>query len=331
MRTVNIILLIYTGVLLVLSFINLIGLDYWWIRIWDFPHLQLSVLAFIGLVGWGIFSRQSGWPMIVVPVGLFICLVYKCWLIYPFTPLAEKQVASLPNQTGSDTTKDNNIKLLVANVLMKNKQVKEIVNMVNEYQPDIVLLLEPDQRWEDGLKPLESSYPYRILYPIHNTYGMLLYSRLPIKNQQVRFLIKKDIPSMYAQLELPSGQLVHFYGVHPMPPSPTELYRSTERDAELLLVAKEARKQKGPVLVAGDLNDVAWSHTTRLFQRISGLLDPRIGRGLYNTYNADYFFMRWPLDHIFVSEQFKIQEIRRLADFGSDHFPIFTSLTYTAP
>ena len=329
MKTVDIFLLSYAGVLIVLSFVNLLGLDYWWVRIWDFPHLQLSVLAFIGLVSWGLLSRQLGWPMIVVPVGLLACLVYQCWLIYPFTPLVQKQVASLSDKSGSSTTNKNTIKLLVANVLMDNREVGKIVSMVDQYEPDIVLLLEPDKHWKNGLKSLENSYPHRILYPLANTYGMLLYSRLPIKKQEVRFLIQNDIPSMYAQIELPSGQLVHFYGVHPMPPSPTEHYRSTERDAELLLVAKEARKQQGPVLVAGDLNDVAWSHSTRLFQRISGLLDPRIGRGLFNTYNANYFFMRWPLDHIFMSQHFKVQEIRRLPDFGSDHFPIFTSLTYT--
>lgn len=331
MKTVDLVLLIYTGILVVLSFINLLGIDYWWVRIWDFPHLQLSVLALAGLIGWGLLSRQLGWPMSIVPIGLFACLVYQCWLIYPFTPLAKKQVASLANQNSGDPTAKNNLKLLVANVLMDNKEVKKILAMVDQYEPDIVLLLEPDKHWENELKSLESSYPHRILYPLDNTYGMLFYSRLPIKNEEVRFLIQDDIPSMYAQIELPSGQLVHFYGVHPMPPSPTEHYRSTERDAELLLVAKEARKKQGPIVVAGDLNDVAWSHSTRLFQRISGLLDPRIGRGLFNTYNAYYFFMRWPLDHIFVSPHFEMKEIQRLPDFGSDHFPIFTSLSYTGP
>lgn len=206
----------------------------------------------------------------------------------------------------------------------------EVLALTKKHKPDVLFVLEANKRWQDELAPLTETYPHQILYPLENTYGLLFYSRLPIRHHEIRFLIQDDIPSVYAQLELPSGQLIHFYGVHPMPPSPTEHYRSTERDAELLLVGKEARTKSGPIIVAGDLNDVAWSHTTRLFQRISGLLDPRIGRGLFNTFHARYFFLRWPLDHVFVSEHFQLQGIRRLPNCGSDHFPMFISLVYAS-
>lgn len=328
MHAVDNVLFTYAIVVTVASFINLIRLDYWWIRMWDFPHLQLTALALFGLVSWAVLSRNLDWPMTVVPVGLLATLLYQGWLIYPFTALHRKQVLRLPRSTDKRIADDNTIRLLVANVFMDNTKSPKVWALAKKYEPDVVLVLEANERWKRELSPMEASYPYQIFHPLENTYGLLLYARLPIKHHEVRFLIQDDIPSVYVQFELPSGKVVHFYGVHPMPPSPTEHYRSTERDAELLLVGKEARKQKGPVIVAGDLNDVAWSHSTRLFQRISGLLDPRVGRGLYNTFHANYFFLRWPLDHVFVSHHFKLRRIRRLPNCGSDHFPIFTELTY---
>lgn len=93
-------------------------------------------------------------------------------------------------------------------------------------------------------------------------------------------------------------------------------------------MAESLRDTQLPVIVTGDLNDVAWSATTRLFRKISGLLDPRIGRGMYNTFHADYWFIRWPLDHIFHSYHFALINLERLPPFGSDHFAIFVELYY---
>ena len=83
-----------------------------------------------------------------------------------------------------------------------------------------------------------------------------------------------------------------------------------------------------PTIVSGDLNDVAWSHTTRLFLRLSGLLDPRVGRGFYNSFHAQHWFIRFPLDHFFHSNDFRLVELRRLEEVGSDHFPMLLELSY---
>lgn len=167
-------------------------------------------------------------------------------------------------------------------------------------------------------------------------------------NPEIRFLIDSEIPSLRSQVRLRSGTLLTLYGVHPRPPGlkrpdekgggkvgedggekDGERGDSDMRDAELMVVAKEVKKLgNSPVIVAGDFNDVAWSRTTHLFQRVGGLLDPRVGRGFFNTFDTASRLLRYPLDHAFASGHFRLVELRRLPDIGSDHFPFLVVLDY---
>src|SRR5690606_18309926 len=123
-----------------------------------------------------------------------------------------------------------------------------------------------------------------IKHPLDNTYGMMMLSKLPLTYSPVNFLVTDSIPSIFTRITLPSGSMIDFYGVHPEPPMPgTDTY---ERDTELLIIGKKIRESDIPTIVAGDLNDVGWSVTSKLFRKYSELVDPREGRGLYNTYNV---------------------------------------------
>jgi endonuclease/exonuclease/phosphatase (EEP) superfamily protein YafD len=132
---------------------------------------------------------------------------------------------------------------------------------------------------------------------------------------------------MQAWVRLPSGDRLWLNCVHPRPPAPGESKESLARDAELLIVGHRVRDARIPVIVLGDLNDVAWSHTTRLFQKTSRLLDPRKGRGFYSTFHARYPGLRWPLDHVFFSDHFRLVSMDRLGYVGSDHFPVCVVLS----
>ena len=99
----------------------------------------------------------------------------------------------------------------------------------------------------------------------------------------------RDANTSKATLKLPSGQLVKTWGLHPKPPVPGEDDRSTAMDKELMKVAFKAKRETLPVIIMGDLNDVAWSYVTGLLSKTSGLLDPRRGRGFYSTFSSCYW------------------------------------------
>jgi endonuclease/exonuclease/phosphatase (EEP) superfamily protein YafD len=164
--------------------------------------------------------------------------------------------------------------------------------------------------------------------PQDNSYGMTLFSRLELVEPEVKFLVQEDIPSIHARVRLRSGAMVELRCVHPRPPAPSEADDSKPRDVELIVVGEELREKGAPSIVIGDLNDVAWSRTNYQFQEISGLLDPRVGRGFYHTFHARYFFLRYPLDHCFHSKHFRLASFKRLRAFGSDHFPVGIKLVY---
>jgi endonuclease/exonuclease/phosphatase (EEP) superfamily protein YafD len=156
---------------------------------------------------------------------------------------------------------------------------------------------------------------------------MLFYSRLPLASCDLRFAVSNDIPSIRAVVRLRSGDEVVLYVVHPPPPLPD--CDSYGRDAELVRTGLEVRRDGRPSVVVGDLNDVAWSYTTTLFKRVSRMVDPRVGRGLYSTFHARHPLARYPLDHVFHTREFTLRELRRLGYTGSDHFPIVVELAYT--
>lgn len=297
--------------------------DAWVIRIFDFPRAQI---ALGGLITAGLVYARGDTDSDITGATLALllgCVSYQGYRMYPYTWLAPRQVRTSvgPNPAAC-------ISLLLANVLQENRNAAGLLALVQAYDPDLVLAVETDHWWAARLRALADRYPYIVQVPLENCYGMLLASRLKLVRPEVKFLVEPDVPSIHTAVALPSGTLVRLYCLHPRPPHPPTGQDTTERDAELLVVGREVAQLDQPAIVAGDLNDVAWSHTTTLFQKISRMLDPRVGRGMYNTFSAKIPLMRWPLDHVFHSRQFGLVTLKRLPAFGSDHFPVYVKLCH---
>ena len=309
--------------LILLSLIPLIRNDFWFFRVFEYPRLQKLFLNLVIIIVYTSLFYVSETFEIIFLTACIANSAYLFYQIYPFTFFAKKVIFK-----ADFSDPPNRIKIISSNVFQDNRNTSGCMKMLQRGDPDIILLLETDNFWLKGVSKLEEQYPYSVLIPLENTYGMLLFSKFELIAPQKRFLVDEEIPSIKTLVKLPSGNTFELYCVHPTPPVPGENDHSTERDKELLMVAKEVKESQKPSVVIGDLNDVAWSYTTDLFTKISELLDPRIGRGFYNTFHAKIPFLRFPLDHVFCSTDFKLVSLKRLENFSSDHFPIMISLQY---
>ncbi len=302
------------------TLLPLIRSDIWIIRGWDFPRVQLLVAGaavWLAQLAWGF--PHSGMDFAALGI-LALALCHVAISMRRYLPIYPVEL-----KAGEG---DSALRVMVSNVLMKNRQSDDLVAAVRAAKPDLFLGLETDAWWTDKIAALADDLPHAVEVPQEDTYGMVLRSRFPLLDTEVKYLFRDDIPSIHARIRLTDGAELRLHAVHPKPPFPDESTDATDRDAELLLVGREVKEAGGPAIVFGDLNDVAWSRSTRLFQKTSGLLDPRIGRGFFSTYHAEHRWMRWPLDHVFISNHFRIRKIERLRYIGSDHFPILADFSY---
>jgi endonuclease/exonuclease/phosphatase (EEP) superfamily protein YafD len=322
MGTGKYLLYVFGYLFMIFSLIPLIRSDNWMFRVFEYPRSQKLIITTCLFLA-SLFTLDFAKPHdIVFVILLLLNIAYLFYQIWPYTFFSRKQM-----KRTSARQRNREFKLLICNVYQDNRDVQSCLRMIAEHAPELVLLVEIDAWWKKELDTgLKTRYAHCLAKPLENTYGIVLYSKFELIDPQIKFLVEEDIPSIHTKVKLPSGQVFQLFGLHPKPPVPHETARSTERDGEILLVGKTAKKLTIPVIVAGDLNDVAWSYTTELFLKVSRLIDPRRGRGFFNTFHAKYWFFRWPLDHVFCSEHFQLVELKRLPSVGSDHFPMLAYL-----
>lgn len=303
---------ILSVICLVATIISSLRAPLWYIKVWDVSRVHITIFM-TTLIMVGLFILPWSTPLSIGSLALlFIGVVYHYTLLYPFTLFHKVEL--------QDTSKrDLALKIITINVRQKNKDYQRLIQLIEQKNPDVFLLTEVDLDWIDAITSLKIKYEYTVLHPQENTYGIALYSKYELLKSEIKFLVEKNIPSIHTIIKF-KGNDIQFLGLHPRPPAPWT--KPENKDIELIKVAGLTNHDRLPTIVGGDLNDVGWSRITRTFKYISGLLDPRIGRGFYTTYNALIPVFRVPVDHFFVSKHFKLVAIKKLEKIGSDHFPV---------
>lgn len=305
------------------SFIPLLKAGHWIVRGFDFPRLHLFTICIVLLIIWSLTGMDGALHWVSV-LGLIVASGLDLYRIYPYLPFSPNEVKRVEDLDSNEITKSSSFSVLTCNIRAKNQEYSKMLELIRELHPQIVVLIEVNDNWVREMKPLDRDYPNQVLQPQDNTYGLAIYSKFPLTQSQVRFLVDEGVPSLFTCLQINEQTEIELVALHPRPPRPKE-GPSDQRDAELMKIS-EYIKDVDHSIVLGDLNDVAWSHTTRLFLRNSKMLDPRKGRGLFNTFPAKFARAGFPLDHLFLGQSLAIHKVTTERDIGSDHLPFYAEL-----
>ncbi len=231
-------------------------------------------------------------------------------------------VSPMPSQKFSQAGK--NLTLVQFNLRNKNHEFSKLKDYVSKLQPDVLCLEEYTSAWENSLAELKKDYPYVISQTQEDPFGIAIFSKHPMLTPSILTLGELQIPSAYCQIKV-QGRTVGVLATHPFPPLNGNAYRL--RNEQYKAIVEFVRKNdSASFVVAGDLNCAPWSSCFGDLVNRAQLRDTRVGFGLGETWPADWWILRLPLDHVLTSRN--VDTVKRVVgdDLGSDHLPVYVEL-----
>ncbi len=120
--------------------------------------------------------------------------------------------------TDAPDPSDGDVRLLHANVLSSNQDSERLLALVEDVDPDLLVLQEFTPAWLDAVEPIASSYPYRVVEPRDDMFGIALYSKYPLDSTTVIGSVPLGHPDIVATA-LIGGARLNIISTHPIPPT----------------------------------------------------------------------------------------------------------------
>ncbi|HKX74780.1 MAG TPA: endonuclease/exonuclease/phosphatase family protein [Acidimicrobiia bacterium] len=269
------------------------------------PHLAVLTL-FPALVAGG---RRWTKTALLAGAGTVVNVVVLAPLFIP-----PRLAAPLP-QTVTEP-----FSVLTFNLLSTNANYEEVIEFIREEAPDLILLHEVSQPWEDALAQADLDYEITRGRTDSLIFGSLVLA--PPEAEVRSYGFARDSPRAI-EVILPSGVAV--LGIHPVAPFPeadTEARRFQFEFAALWALGRE-----GPRVIAGDFNATPWSYPFRRLSATTGLRNSQRGYGLELTFPAaSHPVFQISIDHLLHSPDLAVIDRRLGPPLGSDHLPVLVEL-----
>ena len=214
------------------------------------------------------------------------------------------------------------LRLAHLNVLQTNKEHDQVVQRILDMDADVISVQEVDHAWAEVLREgLSGRYPFHVIEPRTNCYGIALFSRIPLDDAHVVML--NASPAIRATARLHGGT-VTLYAVHTS--SPGSQRHFTARNGQFDLLAHRIHDDHGAVVVIGDLNATPWDRDLERFQTHARLRSN--GSMTAPTFPSVAHMALIPIDHVLTSSHIGVVDEHTFHVPGSDHRGLVADIAF---
>ncbi len=293
--------------------------------------------ALLGRWHW-ILDLATSFPHIYLLAGLvgIVCLVAaRCWrwavvlaVISAANAGAVAPWLGVPPAAKADAPHTPHLRVLTANLRHGGTDVGAFLDRVRQERPDLIALQEITPKWVEKAVPLLEEYPYRVVEPEPRDLRPALFSRHPIEESRLFWIVPDTFASIRAEVNV-EGQTVTVLVLHATSPQSRSEVR--QRNATFDRIPELVGNLRGPVLVVGDMNATMWSpHFRRLIER-AGLENGRRGFGIRATWPTQLGPLGVPIDHCLYRGPVRAVACRTVPNPGSDHRALIADFAFVSP
>jgi endonuclease/exonuclease/phosphatase (EEP) superfamily protein YafD len=278
-----------------------------------FAHFRWQVgIAALALLLASLVLRRP-WMMVVACV-----TVVMQWL--PGVFMSGRAAAHEPTAL---TCRDDPLRIVTANAWFASTDHAQLVAWLSHSDADIIALQEITPQWALALESLAQTYPYRKMMPREDPYGIALLSRWPIDDVRSMDFAGDGMPTLVANVDV-HGRKLRVIALHTRWPVTPEL--QVARDRALQQATALALTQPDATILLGDLNLTPYAPAFARLVSESGLQDALAGEAWRPTWQAGFWPLALPIDHVLVPRRSCVTGHEIGPYVGSDHRPLLVTL-----
>lgn len=288
--------------------------DLWWVlELTVHFKLQYLVIGLLCVVP-AILLRR--WVMAALCV---LCIVVNAQAVAQYFGMAGLPAA--PARTADQT--HASIRLASLNVWFGSVAYESVSDWVTQMQPDAVVLVEVDDRWQEAMARQLPDWPHQHLEIVAGQTGKMLISKHPIKSIESigSGAIRAPLPVITIEVD---GVEVRLAAVHTH--WPIGEAKAASRNRSLSVIADAAISKGPPLIAAGDFNISPFSPPFQTMLEKGRLVRSAAGRGWLPTWPHFLPLAGIQIDHILVPNGVTVTGFTVHKGLGSDHHGIVADL-----